>query len=108
MARIPQVFNLLKNAQRSFASAAAASAKPRKVAVLGAAGGIGQPLSMLMKVRVQVVLTEGGCIGGRVEGVMPTKRRYNARAPSTARITRAQRRPTYLSARGRGGRAARA
>lgn len=35
----------------SFASAAAAGSKPRKVAVLGAAGGIGQPLSMLMKVR---------------------------------------------------------
>jgi hypothetical protein len=42
----------------SFASAAAAGAKPRKVAVLGAAGGIGQPLSMLMKVRT------GACVRG--------------------------------------------
>ena len=31
--------------------ATAAKAPERKVAVLGAAGGIGQPLSMLMKVR---------------------------------------------------------
>jgi len=60
MARAPQVINLLKNVQRTFAaSAAAASAKPRKVAVLGAAGGIGQPLSMLMKVRGRVVLDLG-------------------------------------------------
>ena len=32
------------------AAAAAAAAPPRKVAVLGAAGGIGQPLGLLMKV----------------------------------------------------------
>jgi len=42
---------LLKGVQQQQAAsfAAAAGAKPRKVAVLGAAGGIGQPLSMLMK-----------------------------------------------------------
>ncbi|GLI59145.1 hypothetical protein VaNZ11_000972 [Volvox africanus] len=47
---------LLKWAQaasRGFA-AAAASGPGRKVAVLGAAGGIGQPLSMLMKMNAQV------------------------------------------------------
>lgn len=38
-------------ASRGFA-AAATSGPGRKVAVLGAAGGIGQPLSMLMKVRL--------------------------------------------------------
>jgi malate dehydrogenase len=49
----PSANALLKWAQaasRGFA-AAAGSAPGRKVAVLGAAGGIGQPLSMLMKVR---------------------------------------------------------
>ncbi|KAG2452798.1 hypothetical protein HYH02_003027 [Chlamydomonas schloesseri] len=40
-------------AARGFA-AAAPSGKGRKVAVLGAAGGIGQPLSMLMKMNSQV------------------------------------------------------
>lgn len=41
-----------KQLARRFAAAAASSgALPeRKVAILGAAGGIGQPLSMLMKV----------------------------------------------------------
>ncbi len=38
------------NASRSFAASAAAGPE-RKVAVLGAAGGIGQPLSLLLKVR---------------------------------------------------------
>lgn len=40
--------------QQAASFAAAAGAKPRKVAVLGAAGGIGQPLSMLMKVSASV------------------------------------------------------
>lgn len=37
-------------ATRGFA-AAASGMPPRKVAILGAAGGIGQPLGLLMKVR---------------------------------------------------------
>jgi hypothetical protein len=42
---------LLRAGARTFASAAAAGGHPpRKVAVLGAAGGIGQPLGLLMKV----------------------------------------------------------
>lgn len=36
--------------------ASAPAAQGRKVAVLGAAGGIGQPLSMLMKVRGEQML----------------------------------------------------
>ena len=39
-------------AKRSFSSSAAATTPgSRKVAVVGAGGGIGQPLSLLMKVR---------------------------------------------------------
>ncbi len=41
-----------KNAARGFA-AAAESGQARKVVVLGAAGGIGQPLSLLLKVCVE-------------------------------------------------------
>ncbi len=49
-------------AQASREMATAARGKERKVAVLGAAGGIGQPLSILMKVsprrdRLQIVRT---------------------------------------------------
>ena len=43
----------LQAAARSYASRSAGVEKnftPRKVAILGAAGGIGQPLSLLMKV----------------------------------------------------------
>jgi hypothetical protein len=38
-------------AYRQMASSSRMATQPRKVAVLGAAGGIGQPLSMLMKVQ---------------------------------------------------------
>lgn len=44
-----QLVNSLLQAGREFASAAKGT-RERKVAILGAAGGIGQPLSMLMKV----------------------------------------------------------
>lgn len=47
----------LRHANRSFAS----SAHPdRKVALLGAAGGIGQPLGLLLKVRIAMLL-DGRC-----------------------------------------------
>ena len=48
------MFGAAKQALRQGARGyAAAAAKPdRKVAVLGAAGGIGQPLGLLMKVRL--------------------------------------------------------
>lgn len=39
--------------------ASSASGEGRKVAVLGAAGGIGQPLSLLMKVRYWCVFSAG-------------------------------------------------
>lgn len=48
----------LQHASRSFAS----SAHPdRKVALLGAAGGIGQPLGLLLKVRIAMFL-DGKCV----------------------------------------------
>ena len=48
----------LQHANRSFAS----SAHPdRKVALLGAAGGIGQPLGLLLKVRI-AILVGGRCL----------------------------------------------
>lgn len=48
----------LQHANRSFAS----SAHPdRKVALLGAAGGIGQPLGLLLKVRI-AILVDGRCL----------------------------------------------
>ncbi|KAG8043280.1 hypothetical protein GUJ93_ZPchr0217g6457 [Zizania palustris] len=40
---------LLRRSRRDYSSAAAASQPERKVAILGAAGGIGQPLALLMK-----------------------------------------------------------
>lgn len=40
--------NLLRATERAYSSS---STPDRKVAILGAAGGIGQPLSLLMKVR---------------------------------------------------------
>mmetsp|Transcript_14046 Transcript_14046/g.30413 ORF Transcript_14046/g.30413 Transcript_14046/m.30413 type:complete len:341 (+) Transcript_14046:106-1128(+) len=49
--------------QRQMASAAAAS-QARKVAILGAAGGIGQPLSLLMKMNQQVTSLSLYDIGG--------------------------------------------
>merc|ERR1719224_244387 len=44
----------LRTLARSFSAAAASAEGGRKVAVLGAAGGIGQPLSMLMKMNQHV------------------------------------------------------
>ena len=45
------ITRLMTEAARGFAAASSASSLPaRKVVVMGAAGGIGQPLSMLMKV----------------------------------------------------------
>eukprot|EP00951_Prasinocladus_malaysianus_P029651 scaffold274928_cov45-Prasinocladus_malaysianus.AAC.1 len=48
--------SLLRRAAKEMAgramSAAAGSVGSRKVAVVGAAGGIGQPLSLLMKVKI--------------------------------------------------------
>jgi malate dehydrogenase len=43
-------------AQAARGFAASAGTPARKVAVLGAAGGIGQPLSLLLKVRVRLQL----------------------------------------------------
>ena len=55
--QVPRIAQLMAQwASRDFATAA--RGKERKVAVLGAAGGIGQPLSMLMKVGVVVVCRE--------------------------------------------------
>lgn len=55
-------------ASRGFA-AAAASGSGRKVAVLGAAGGIGQPLSVLMKARArkQGRTLDASPLGGLIE-----------------------------------------
>jgi glycerate kinase len=47
--------------------ATAARGKERKVAVLGAAGGIGQPLSLLMKVR----MAPGRRLGARARAAGP-------------------------------------
>lgn len=49
MANSRPLLNWALQASRGFAAAPGAPA--RKVAVLGAAGGIGQPLSLLLKVR---------------------------------------------------------
>jgi hypothetical protein len=51
---------LLRAAGARTMAAAAAEAPGRKVAVMGAAGGIGQPLSLLMKVRAG--RAEAGCV----------------------------------------------
>lgn len=45
--------DLLRHGARGFAAGPAAG---KKVAILGAAGGIGQPLSLLMKVRSIITL----------------------------------------------------
>ena len=51
--RMQAMWGAAKQAVRQGARGYAAAAKPdRKVAVLGAAGGIGQPLGLLMKVRL--------------------------------------------------------
>lgn len=44
---------LVKAAFQASRELASKAPKERKVAVLGAAGGIGQPLSLLMKVRIR-------------------------------------------------------
>lgn len=44
---------LLKQAFQASREMATRAPKDRKVAILGAAGGIGQPLSLLMKVRTR-------------------------------------------------------
>lgn len=53
MSLLPQFAKLAARGFSASAAAAAASGSTpaRKVAVLGAAGGIGQPLGLLMKVR---------------------------------------------------------
>lgn len=48
MRGVPRLVQMAMTATREMATAS--GGKGRKVAVLGAAGGIGQPLSMLMKV----------------------------------------------------------
>jgi malate dehydrogenase len=58
---VPDLFGLSENSQASTARAAVATQHQRgfKVAVLGAAGGIGQPLSLLLKLNPKV--TELSC-----------------------------------------------
>ncbi len=56
---------LLRAAGARTMAAAAAEAPGRKVAVMGAAGGIGQPLSLLMKVRAGRAEAGGWGVGGR-------------------------------------------
>lgn len=51
MANKRQLINWALQAGRELATASKAPTRERKVAILGAGGGIGQPLSMLMKVR---------------------------------------------------------
>jgi hypothetical protein len=79
MASRKALSSLVAQATRSFSAAAGGAHPPRKVAVLGAAGGIGQPLGLLMKVRE----------GRRERGIREKRRgggvagvRGGARAPS--------------------------
>ncbi|KAG8100914.1 hypothetical protein GUJ93_ZPchr0163g22911 [Zizania palustris] len=70
---------LLRRSRRDYSSAAAAGQLERKVAILGAAGGIGQPLALLMKLNPLVSLLSLYDIAG-TPGVAADVSHINSRA----------------------------
>lgn len=85
--------------------ATAAKGKERKVAVLGAAGGIGQPLSLLMKVRALEAPRTGGYVSRRPQSAqlraLATEMRARTGQESPRSCLRAQIPGSMISARHR-------